>query len=1338
MSSVFSRAADRARIAEIEVQILALEHSIQVLEAEKLRTEERLQSYAHPVLTLPNEIVSEIFIHFLPVYPSPPPLMGLLSPTTLSHICRRWREITLSTPALWRAISYPESRNHGQLADILDTWLSRSGCLPLSIEMEFMWEFVPEEVFSILAHHCARWEYVTLAICFECDLAAIQGAMPLLRQLEIRFEGYSPPSSPIRFRELPRLRSATLWDISNPTDFLPWFQLTSLTLLLDHLHKATTILRQAVNLVHCFLVLPDEEVPTSDVRLPCLELLVMTRFVPEDNVPTQYLEILITPALRTLEILEAFLQPHPIETLRSFISKSGCRLQSLCITGDTRSVSETAYRDAFYSIPEISFDMSLSDYHEGYMDSDNTAKNEMQSRTRPSRRQTPASSLFSGTCQRNPPDTGTLRLFHRPAEDYYQCYGPDALFVATNVFHTQSVIKYLGQGGRAAGLPCVSLKASVAQTLLREALTSKQLRVEIWVPESGQGKRCTKFRLDKEASPGNLQAVDELLFGRGSDLLTPPVVMAIKVVSSAAAKTKTLGVAFADPTVRELGVADFVDNDLFSNMESLIIQLSVKEAIIPTGTVSGTTDRDIDLNKLKAQKNIADDIPRLLSAKATEALGASTSADASMIIPQLSLPTAPASLAALISYLGLLGDSANHNAYSIRTHDLNQYMKLDASALRALNLVETQGNAGSTTRNTTLLGLLNKCKTAQGTRLLGTWLKQPLVNLHEIEKRQNLVETFFDDSNSRRTLQDEYMKMMPDLHRLSKRFQKGLASLEDVVRVYQVVLRLPGMIEALENVNTENEEYSALIEELYLRSLRSFNENLEKYSDMVEHTIDLEELDRHNYVIKPEYDDNLGVIAEKLNETRDGLDKEHKSVGRDLELELDKKLHLENNQTYGYCFRVTKNDAKNVGGNPKKYTELGMVKAGLYFTTKNLRSLAEDYKDYTEKYERAQRTLVKEVVNIACKIILFMFKPPVAILILNLMTATYTPVLESLDNVIAHLDVILSFAHVSVNAPEPYVKPKVTQRGTGNLVLRDARHPCLEVQDDVSFIPNDIEMVKDKSEFQIITGPNMGGKSTYIRQVGVIALMAQTGCFVPCSEARLPVFDSVLCRVGAGDSQLKGVSTFMAEMLETATILRSATKDSLIIIDELGRGTSTYDGFGLAWAISEHIASEIHAFCLFATHFHELTALDQQLPHVKNLHVVAHVEDAQHGIEQQITLLYKVEPGISDQSFGIHVAQLANFPENVVKLARRKADELEDFGGEKHIESGFPPELSDEGIKIVDELLSAWAQPAQDGEDVVMTDDSPEAQLEELKRCIAEFQPRIEANPWLVSVLGSL
>ncbi|KIY44220.1 DNA mismatch repair protein MSH2 [Fistulina hepatica ATCC 64428] len=930
------------------------------------------------------------------------------------------------------------------------------------------------------------------------------------------------------------------------------------------------------------------------------------------------------------------------------------------------------------------------------------------------------------------PETGTLRLFYRTTEDFYCVYGSDALFVASHVYRTNSVIKYLGAGGRATGLPSVSMKTSVAQNLLREALTVKQLKIEIWVPESGQSKRATKFRLDKEASPGNLQAVEDLLFGN-SDLTTAPIVMAIKINSTPTSNTnkarlKAIGIAFADTSVRDLGVADFVDNELFSNTESLVIQLSVKEVILPTGTSSGKTDRDIDLNKLKAMlercgvivterkpsefmpRSVADDLPRLLApTPCTSAAGATT------IIPQLDLPNAPSALAALIAYLSLLGDLSNHGAYTLRTHDLEQYMRLDASALRALNLVDASGG-GSAGRNTTLLGLLNKCKTAQGTRMLGAWLKQPLVNLHEIRKRQDLVEAFVEDSHARQTLQDEYMRYMPDMHRLSKRFLKGQATLENVVRVYQMILKLPGLVETLQNVVTEKEETSALIEETYLAKI----ESLSKYSDMVEETIDLDALEGHSYVVKPDYDARLQELNQKLREVVEAMDDEHREVGDDMGLELDKKLHLENNATYGYCFRITKNDSN--GKNMKRYIELGTIKSGVFFVSRKMKSLAEDYKEYSNLYNKTQSGLVKEIVTIA---------------------ATYTPVIESLDSIIAHLDVILSFAHVSINAPVSYVKPKVLEKGGGNLVLVEARHPCLEVQDDVNFIPNDVKMVKGKSEFQIITGPNMGGKSTYIRQIGVIALMAQAGCFVPCAEATLPIFDSILCRVGAGDSQLKGISTFMAEMLETATILRSATPNSLVIIDELGRGTSTYDGFGLAWAISEHIASEIRAFCLFATHFHELTALDQQIPHVTNLHVVAHVAEADDGggdAERDITLLYKVEPGISDQSFGIHVARLANFPEDVVKLAQKKADELEDFGGRKDdMPMDISPEVTEQGIKIIEEIMSKWASRT-DGEDVVMddADDSAEAQLDELRRCIGEYRTQIEGNEWLRSVIATL
>jgi len=319
---------------------------------------------------------------------------------------------------------------------------------------------------------------------------------------------------------------------------------------------------------------------------------------------------------------------------------------------------------------------------------------------------------------------------------------------------------------------------------------------------------------------------------------------------------------------------------------------------------------------------------------------------------------------------------------------------------------------------------------------------------------------------------------------------------------------------------------------------------------------------------------------------------------------------------------------------------------------------------------------------------------------------------------------------LSFNATFPYVKPSLSPLGQGNLELKACRHPVLESQSDFTYIPNNAILKRGESSFQIITGPNMGGKSNFIRSIGVVVLMAQMGCYVPCESAEIPIRDAILARVGASDSQLRGVSTFMAEMLETSTILNTATDKSLIIIDELGRGTSTYDGFGLAWAISEYICNKIDAFCLFATHFHELTQLEEEIPVVKNYHVVAEPDTKGRGL----TLLYEVKSGPSDQSFGIHVAKLANFPDEVIEVAKAKARELENFDTTHRLKTDEIEEVKEEddeqeGKEIIHKVLQDFVSQPID----TFTEEEAEEYITNLREEIAQI-----ANSYVIKLLQDI
>ena len=539
-------------------------------------------------------------------------------------------------------------------------------------------------------------------------------------------------------------------------------------------------------------------------------------------------------------------------------------------------------------------------------------------------------------------------------------------------------------------------------------------------------------------------------------------------------------------------------------------------------------------------------------------------------------------------------------------------MALDINARRNLELTEKMRDKS---KKGTLLWVLDKTSTSMGGRLLRRWINDPLIDVKQINKRLDSVKELKNSLILRGDI-TESLKKVYDIERLAGKIAYGNANGRDLISLKNSVAQLPEIKQILAKAE------SPLLKDLYdeLDTLQDIYELIEN-SIVEEPPISVKE----GGIIKLGYDEEIDTLKKATTEGKTWIvnleAKEREETGI-------KGLKVGFNKVFGYFIEVTKSNLSMV---PDRYIRKQTLTNCERYVTEELKNLENQILGAEEK-----------VINLEYKV--------------------FTEIREKIEHqiqriqktsaIVATLDVVVSFATVAEDMN--YVKPEVDESGI--IDIKDGRHPVIEKMCSAGeFVPNDTYLDKNDNRLAIITGPNMAGKSTYMRQVALITLMAQIGSYVPASSAKIGVVDKIFTRVGASDDLSMGQSTFMVEMMEVATILKEATANSLVILDEIGRGTSTYDGLSIAWAVAEYIAdkTECGAKTLFATHYHELTELEEKVEGVKNYSIAVKEKG------EDIVFLRKIVNGGTDESYGVHVARLAGVPTNVTKKANEILKGLE-------------------------------------------------------------------------------
>jgi len=825
--------------------------------------------------------------------------------------------------------------------------------------------------------------------------------------------------------------------------------------------------------------------------------------------------------------------------------------------------------------------------------------------------------------------------------DFYEMFYEDALVAARALDLTLTSRSKNAAGG---DIPMCGVPFHAADGYLAK-LVKKGFRVAICeqVEDPKKAKGLVKRQVVRVVSPGTLTDANYL------DARQPAFLMAIvdghgteKSTAASGHEPIPLGVALLDLSTGEFTTAEYAGQDGLQALADDISVLRPREVVLPSE--SNVADRLPEIARLQLPVTIA------------EAWNFEPEAARRSLIDQLRTHgldgfgldghiAATRAAGGLVSYLRdtQKADLAHVRAISFKA--IADALTIDPITLKHLEVV-----AGSeSSAQGSLLNEIDRTVTSMGGRMLRAWLLRPLLSLERIRDRLDSVEELAFRSTDRGRFR-EVLKNVHDIERLVGRVALGTAGPRDLVSLRLSIASIPRLRLMLDEVQAP-----------LLKSLLAELDDLADVRDLIERTLI----------------DEPGAFARDGGFTRDGIDPELDELktisrsGRQVIAEMEDRergrtgitsLKVRFNRVFGYYIEISKSNLHAV---PADYQRKQTIAGGERFTTPAL-------KEYEEKVLGADERILERELEI--------FEA------LRKSVSAESSRIQDTARALATLDVLAALAETATIAN--FTKPHV--HDGDDLVAIDARHPVVERFASDPFVPNDIELNGSSRQLVILTGPNMGGKSTYLRQTALLPLLAQIGSFVPAKDAKLPIVDRIFARVGASDNIARGQSTFMVEMQETANILHTATSRSLVVLDEIGRGTSTFDGLSIAWAVAEYLAtnSKSRPKTLFATHYHELTDLADSLSGVVNAHVAA------REWKDDIIFLRKTVAGRSDRSYGIQVARLAGLPSGVIARAREILTGLE----RDELSRGGRPTLSGAPSDPLSAQLALFARPAEDAD----------------------------------------